>query len=208
MGYDLWKAQVKILCLDLSTTSSGFAVFNDGKLIRYGRITPTVKGLSKFKYPEAAYARIIDLSNKIKDLMSEEGPDKVLIEEVNRGINRIAQKSLDALHFFVLDRLLLVDPKIFKKIKYIDSNGKSGWRGKLGLKLEDSDKEWNKKAREFNKLHASGIKKKTKKKLGVIDYKDLAIRYVNKTFKLDLDVTNAGDEDIADAIALGASYVK
>lgn len=195
---------MKILCLDLSTTCTGFAVFDDGKLIRYGKLTPKVKGLSAMKYPEGAYGRIIDLSNKIKDLVAAESPDKILIEEVNRGINRIAQKSLDALHFFVLDRILLVDPKTFKKIKYIDSNGKKGWRGALGLKLEDPDKEWNKKARDFNKSNSKAIKKKEKKALRVIDWKDLSIRYVNKKFKLDLTLD---DNDIADAIAMGASHV-
>lgn len=198
---------MKTLCLDLSTTSTGFAVYQDKKLIRFGRIVPSGKGLSKMKYPEAAYYRILDLSNQIKDLISEESPHKIVIEEVNRGINRIAQKSLDALHFFVLDRLLLVDLKTFRKIKYIDSNGRTGWRGGLGLKLEESDKEWNKKARLFNKLNAKDIKKKLKKRLPVIDWKDLAIRYVHKTYKIQLDINNAGDEDIADAIAMGSYHV-
>lgn len=193
------------LCLDLSTNSTGWAIFEDGKLKEYGALKPKVKGISAMKYPEGAYNRIIDISDKVKDLVADKNPDKIVIEEVNRGINRIAQKSLDALHFFVLDRLLLVDPMVFKKLAYCDSNGKKGWRGKLDLKLDEQDKEWNRNAREFNKKNSADIKKGLKKSLDIIDWKDLSLRYVNKKFKLNLDKDEAGHVDIADAIAMGAS---
>lgn len=199
---------MKLLCLDLSTSCTGYALFEDGKLKRYGIIKPKVKGISSLKYPEGAYHRIIDVSDRVRDLVAEIGPDEILIEEINRGINRIGQKSLDALHFFVIDRLFVLDPLEVKKIKYKDSNGKKGWRGDLGLKLDNQDKLYNKEAREFNKKNKTAIKNGDKEELPIIDWKDLSIRYCNKTYKMDLKVDNSGDADIADAVAMGSAFLK
>lgn len=199
---------MKLLCLDLSTTCSGWAFYVGDKLKASGAIKPQVKGISKLRYPDAAYARIVDISDKIKNLVAEHEPDKILIEEVNRGINRIAQKSLDALHFFIIDRLMLLDSNLISKIAYIDSNGKRGWRPTLGLKLDDQDKEYNKQARDYNKKYAKDIKKGEKSLKDIIDWKHLSIRHVNKRLKLKLDINNVGDADIADAICLGLAFLK
>lgn len=148
------------------------------------------------------------MANKVKDLVAEKDPDIILIEEVNRGVNRIGQKSLDALHFFVLDRFLLINENALKKCKYIDSNGKKGWRTALGLKLDDQDKEYNKQARDYNKDHKAAIKRGDKVEREVIGWKHLSIRYANKKLKLDLNPDTSGDADIADAICLGLAYIK
>jgi hypothetical protein len=104
--------------------------------------------------------------------------------------------------------MTLIDQALLKKIIYIDSNGKKGWRGKLDIKLDDQDKEWNKKAREFNKEHAKAIKKGEKEAKEIIDWKHLSVRYVNKRLKLNLDRDVDGDPDIADAICLGLAHLK
>lgn len=189
-----------LLALDLSTDCTGWAVFDaeSGKLLDSGRIRPKVPGIHKMKYPKAAFFRILDMSKKVGELINKLRPTHIVVEEVNRGINRIGQKSLDALHFFVLQELYLSKtPEYLDVVKYIDSNGNKGWRGALGLKLSKKDKEFNKEARRL------------KKKELVIDWKVLAQQYVNKEFSKTFDVIqNETDADEVDAIALGAVAVK
>lgn len=186
---------MKLVCLDLSTTCTGFAVFEGTKLVRYGKLKPKVKGISGLKYPKGAYKRIINISDQVRDLVAQEDPDLIIIEEINKGISRISQKSLDALHFFVIDRLFLLGEEYVDLIKYMDT---IDWRGTLGIRLDSQDKEYNKKAR----LHNKKLKNKDKK-MRIIDAKDLAIRYVNKTLKLDFEYQ---DNDVVDAICLGLCY--
>lgn len=192
-----------IITLDLSTASTGYAVFDKKtkKLITYGALKPQVPGLHKLKYPAAALFKIKDISAKVKDLIAEHNPDKIIIEEVNRGVNRISQKSLDALHFFVLDYLCILDKDWLNRIVYIDSNGSKGWRGALGLRLSDEDKKKNKEIRAKNK--------KSKMKYNPIDWKTLAQRHVNAKFNLNLDIeADSSNADICDAIALGDAYLE
>lgn len=190
---------MKTLILDLSTSSTGYALFDGKSLKAYGTVSPSkIPGISKMTYPEKAYEKIVSVSDQIEVLVRDLSPDRIICEEVNRGINRISQKSLDALHFFVLDRLKKLDPKWLSKIEYMDSNGKTGWRGKLGLKLSAEDKKYNAKARRHNK--------KSKLKQPIIDWKTLAQRWVNINLDTNFDVVNNnGDADICDAIALGCA---
>ena len=190
-----------VLALDLSTTSTGYAVFKGTKLVTHGLIKPKVKGISKMKYPQGVYNKIVNISQQVKDLVAEVEPDMIVIEEINRGVNRISQKSLDALHFFVMDYVKMVDEDLFNKLTYIDSDGAKGWRNILGLKLSAEDKEDNKLAREHNKINKMD-------QVPIITKKDLAQRFVNSKYKLDLDVQiNKTDSDICDAIALGDAFI-
>jgi len=188
-----------VLSLDLSTNSTGFALFEvkTKKVLKYGAIHPKVPGLSKMKYPESALMKILDMTAKIKALILETSPDIILVEEVNRGISRIGQKALDSLHFFVLDAIRVSVKDWTNKIVYMDSNGKKGWRGKLGLKLSTEDKFFNLNSRN------SGNKDK------VINWKVLAQRWVNANYQTKFDVKLVPeDADICDAIAMGAAFLK
>jgi len=197
----------KLLSLDLSTSCTGYAIFDldSEELLEYGAIKPKVPLLSKMKYPEGAYHRIVDMSTRILEVIQIHEPEHIIIEEVNRGINRIAQKSLDALHFFVLDILYFIEPEWLKAVVWRDSNGRKGWRGMLGLQLSVADKEYNKTVRAFNK---SAKRKKDKlKKQPVIDWKKLAQLWVNANYETHFDVwANAEDADIVDAICVGSSF--
>lgn len=130
-----------------------------------------------------------------------ERPDHIIIEEVNRGINRLAQKSLDALHFFVLKELHRIGIGL-DWTSYMDSNGRSGWRPKLGIKLSDTDKKENAAIRKANKKAPRGMKK------DVINWKTLAVRHVNTKYKIGLCAKNdpGTDGDIADAICLAEAF--
>ncbi len=193
-----------LLSLDLSTSCTGFAVFDldSKKLLRSGRLKPKVPGIHKLKYPKAALLTIVDMTLQVGNLVADVKPQHLVIEEVNRGINRIGQKSLDAVHFFVLHHLLKTFPDLLDNMTYVDSNGKKGWRKLLGLQLSDKDKQVNAEIRLYNRR----VKKSQKAPL--IDYKVLAQRWVNATFKTTFNVwETVGDNDEVDAIALGAAYL-
>lgn len=193
-----------LLSLDISTSCTGFAVFatDTGKLLRSGRIKPQVPGLHKLRYPKAALMTILDMASKIKCLVDQVKPSRVVIEEVNRGISRLGQKSLDACHFFVLFEMHNLDPTYLDRLVYIDSNGKKGWRGILGLKLSDQDKQVNAELREKNR------KRRKSQKAPLIDWKILAQRWVNKKHRTSYNVwENPGDNDECDAICVGEAWL-
>ncbi len=191
-----------LLALDLSTNCSGWALYDmkTKHLLKYGILKPKIKGISKMKYPEAPLMKILDMSEKLTQLVKEHNPSHIIIEEVNRGINRIAQKSLDALHFVLLGRLVGDLSYPLKKISYVDSNGSKGWRGKLGMRLSEADKKNNKAIRAANR--------KAKLKKAVINWKTLACRWANAHFEVKLSTNNnpKTDGDIADAVCIGYSY--
>ncbi len=179
---------MKLLALDLSTSNSGYAIFDvkTKKLLKSGQIKPKIKGISKMRYPQNAFHKCLSIAAQIGDLYEEVQPDLIVIEEVNRGINRIAQKSLDSLHFFVLQACFCDD--LFDKLNYIDSNGAKGWRGKLKLTI----------AKKYPHLKGASIK-----------WKKAAEEFVNEKFKTEFDVVERKrDADEVDAIALGYAFVK
>jgi len=174
---------MKTLALDLSTSSTGWAIFEDRKLMDHGTFRPIFKGITTLKYPEKQFRKIESLSAQIRDLITAQNPDKIVIEEVNRGINRIGQKSLDALHFMVIDRIMVIDDTLIKRIKYTDSNGRVGWRGKLGLTI----------AKKYPKIKGRSAK-----------WKKVAEEFVNKKFNKKFDVIkNKTQADEVDAICVG-----
>lgn len=64
---------MKILALDLSTKSTGYAVYNDNELIDYGCITATSTDFIK---------RIQKIIKELNIKLQEHKPDKVVAEEV------------------------------------------------------------------------------------------------------------------------------
>lgn len=127
---------------------------------------------------------------------------KIYLEEINHGVSRLGQKTLDGAHFILMDefeRHGMID-----RVSYIDSDGAHGWRSRLGLKLNDYDKEINKKHKAINKR-----KKKGTPDLIIITKKHLAMRYVNAqlgtTFNVD---ENPTDNDAIDAIGLGLAVIE
>lgn len=193
----------KLLSIDLSTACTGFALFNreTKELLEYGHIKPKVKGLHKFKYPEATLLVILDMTEKVGQMIDRTKPDRIVIEEINRGISRIGQKGLSAIHFFVLHSILVNRPELIKTLVYLDSNGKKGWRPILGLKLSDQDKQVNAEIR--NKNRRKGAKKAPK-----IDWKVLAQRWVNKRLSKSFNVwEKKSDSDEVDSICIGLAYL-
>lgn len=76
----------KILSLDTSTKNTGYAVFNDGKLIRYSSIDKSDK--------KDSYERMAAMVYDIMVLIEREAPDVVVIEETVVPRNPQTQRML------------------------------------------------------------------------------------------------------------------
>lgn len=188
----------RTLALDLSTKSTGWSVFHGKQLVDYGKIkTPKIKGITKMKYPHKQTEVLNAVSDEIACLIFNEQPDQIVIEEINRGINRLAQKTLDALHFFVMAKI----EDYIHVVTYLDSDGRDGWRKRLDLKLSDEDKKFNKKIR-------STYKTKSARSKYLVDKKLLAQKFVNAKYSTEFDVKeDKTDEDVCDSIGLGHAFL-
>lgn len=187
---------MKLLTLDLSTTNTGWAVFEEEKLIKYGDLKPKVKnpkvaGIPLHGYPFIQVLKIRDLVDKILQLIEEEDPTHIVVEEICRHKARMSGKTLDGLHFILADR---IPPKYWKRLQYLDV---AAWRKTLNIRLTEKDKEENKEIRKFNK------KVQKSQRLKVISWKELSARYVKENYQVE-DVSS----DIADAICVGAGWLK
>jgi len=190
-----------LLSLDLSTTCTGWSVFDieTKKLVSYGTLKPSTKGLSKMIYPKQQLTKMIDLSFQLRSLIENFKPSHIVIEEIAGSKQRIGQKVLDGLHWIFLHN----NQEIIDIVQYYDVTGSDGWRTHLNLKLTDADKLANKEAKKLNKELGRGVSK-----LPIYDAKDLACRHVNSNFGLSLDPqTNQYDADIGDSIAMGHSWL-
>jgi hypothetical protein len=190
-----------LLSLDLSTTCTGWSVFNieTKELITYGTLKPSQKGISKLTYPKQQLTKMVDLAFQIRSLIENYKPSHIVIEEIAGSKQRLGQKVLDGLHWIVL----YLNPEIMDIVNYYDVSGENGWRTHLGLKLTDADKLANKEAKKINPTLGRGVSK-----LPVYDAKDLACRFVNKTFGLALDPQlNQNDNDIGDSISIGYAWL-
>ena len=116
---------MNILSLDLSTKSSGWAIFIDGELISHGCITSASTDLIK---------RIYIMKDEIKKLLAENKIDKIVVEEVrpeggygvgNTKTHRALMWLQAATAFLIHDNYSSIE------IEYIYP---SSWRAALGLK--------------------------------------------------------------------------
>jgi Holliday junction resolvasome RuvABC endonuclease subunit len=171
---------MKLLSLDLSTKSSGFAIFESGKLQKSGVIPrQTYKGHSKDKYPTKSAKLSKLMAEKVAELVEEVDPDFIVIEEISVGGKQgtTQVKSLPVLHgilmYLIIDR---IDTTYFMppggKMK---SHGVelSGWRNVLKPKLRKNG-----------------------------DWKKSSIKRVEDDFGI-----KCATDDESDAILIGASFL-
>lgn len=116
---------MNILSLDLSTKSSGWAVFNDGELKDYGCISASSTDLIK---------RIQKMMNELKIVLDNNSIDKIVVEEVrpeggygvgNLQTHRALMWLQAALAFMIHDNYSKIT------IEYIYP---SSWRASCGIK--------------------------------------------------------------------------
>lgn len=192
-----------LLSLDLSTNSTGWSVFDieTQKLISYGLLKPSVKGLSKMEYPKQQLMKMINMSEQVRSVIQNFKPHHIVVEEIAGSKNRLSQKTLDGLHWIILYLNMDIMLDI---VSYYDVSGIDGWRTHLGIVLNEADKLHNKEARLINKT--LGPKSN---QIHIIDNKDLACRFVNENYAIALDpVERNGDSDIGDSISMGTAWLR
>lgn len=117
---------MKILSLDLSTKSTGFAIFDGEQLIEYGCLTAiSYQAIVRIK---KIANQILELINKHRDI------EKIIVEEVRpendqRGVGNLRTHKVlmwlqAALEFLIFDNFSSI------KIEYIYP---SEWRSKCGI---------------------------------------------------------------------------
>lgn len=195
---------MRVLVLDIST-STGWALLEGQmgsipKIIETG-IVSNDKPVSSFgEFPFSYLHAARSIASKVCLVAFTRQVDVIVIEEINkpgRFGSRYAQKVLDFIHCLVLQDIFQHRPDW--KVVYINT---SDWRKAIGGNLTKDDKATNVKVRKLKKagnkegLKALGVR-------GKINKKHVALRYVNKTFGLDLKVKH---DDIADAICQGVAY--
>lgn len=115
-----------ILSLDLSTKSSGWAIFKEQELINYGCITSSSTDLIK---------RIHIMIDEIDRILQENEISKIIVEEVRPegGYGVGNQKTHKALMYLQAALEFLIHDNYNKKVE-IEYIFPSSWRAKCGIK--------------------------------------------------------------------------
>lgn len=111
---------MKILSLDLSTKSSGFAIGQDGSLQAHGCITASSRDVIK---------RIIKMREQLSRIIKDNQVDKVIMEEVYPQYNSHTNKILMWLQAVITISIYQINPKI--ECEFIGANQ---WRAALKIK--------------------------------------------------------------------------
>jgi hypothetical protein len=179
-----------LLALDIST-HTGWAVFNDKKLLDYGVLNIKIDDLNfkpdpskSPKYPKNILNASSGMLYLIKELLDKYSPKIVICENTTKGRNRHYQRCLEWFHKDIID--YFVDHE--QAFVYMDP---SEWRFILDMRLSKDDKKNN---REVS----------LGKKRGRITKKHLSVRMANNLFSLNLKIK---DNDIADALMLCWAYI-
>jgi len=116
---------MKLLSLDLSTKSSGWAVFDETELIDHGCITASSTDLIK---------RIQKITNELKEVMDNHTIDKVVVEEVRpegRGYGVGNLQTHRALMWLQAAVAFMIHDNYKLELTYIYP---SSWRAACGIK--------------------------------------------------------------------------
>ena len=117
--------RMKILSLDLSTKSSGWAVFEDTKLIDYGCITASSDDLIK---------RIHKMVDELKIIIEKHNIDKIITEEVRpQGGYGVGNLQTHRALMWLQGALAMMIHDNFKNL-HIDYILPNSWRAKVGIK--------------------------------------------------------------------------
>jgi hypothetical protein len=213
-----------VVALDLSE-KPGFAVFQDGKLIRSGTLFNEWKksemGPYPFNYLEAAYRVVEAIRDKILLEVMSSHPEKidVVCEETTASQNNYSQKSIEFIHFRLAEYVYRIKGI---EIHYVRTGI---WRGKVGAVQTKEERNYNAKiSRQKKKKKEAFLKENPgadkvpsfRAKLDVdgsgkakvvrrLDEKDYALRVVKERFGLELDYEQ---NDEADAICLGLAFIE
>jgi len=193
---------MNILALDYSTQSTGYSIYSEEnqKLIKFGIIKPNIKRKKGEGELSFLLNRLHNIGDQILSIIKEFNPEIILIEEVNFGrAGRLSQKTLNGGHFILLTSIR----DYISRVKYVDSDGKTGWRTILGIKFSTKELRRIKDLKKLNK----GLKGKSKHIIRT--RKHLACDYANKEFSMTLNPdSNKADADLGDSLCLLLSFLK
>lgn len=111
---------MKLLSLDMSTHSTGFAIGVDGMLQNHGYVTSKAKDVEK---------RIIQMRRQIANLIVKNKPNKIIVQQVWPEVNSHTNKVLMWLQGAVILVAYECDPTI--KVQFINA---SEWRAAIKIK--------------------------------------------------------------------------
>lgn len=193
---------MKVVGLDIST-STGWSFFLEKKLVECGSLKLPLTLQEYGEYPWNYWKASNDMSDGIIKVIDDHSPDIIVIEEINLGKSRYAQRILEWIHKSTLDKLQNKYPTT--KVIYVSS---SKWRQSLGLQMSKEDRRNNAKLSKAKRLirQSGSMLKVDKANLGIrgkITKKHLAIRYVNSKYSLQLKMK---DNDKADAVCIADAY--
>lgn len=129
-----------ILSLDASTTAIGWAVFDNDKLIEYGRLTPTEKGLDWRD-------RVHNLLPQLEQLIIKYKPTKIYQEDVPMGGSG-GNVTLSEL-FYVQGSFSVIE-KIYCDVEYISVGT---WRKNIGINSGKDQRRNVKKIKSIEKAN-------------------------------------------------------
>ena len=194
---------IRYISLDIST-NTGYAVFEDDQLIKYGVFTHKVEeykadiktyvDLPKC-YPDNFLKTVKAITDQCIQTIQENNIEMVIIEHPESGKQRLSQRLLEWTH------LTLVNELNRNKIpfKYILVND---WRAvvKCYLKYWPEHKDWNKqvrkaKAKAIPTKKGNLVPKIDGKRVSTVNQKKLSIMIANNYYNLEIK-----DNNIADAI--------
>jgi len=201
----------KYISLDIST-NTGYAIFDNTKLLDYGVFTRKVKeykaDVKNYKdlpeiYPDNFLETADVITAECMKLITNNQIDLVIIEHPENGKQRFSQRLLEWTHL-TLVRALKDAQVPFKYILVSD------WRGhvKCYLKYWPEHQTWNKEVRKA-KAKAIPTEKGTKvpkiegKRVSATNQKKLSILIANQHYLI-----NVKDNNIADAINTGRAYIE
>jgi hypothetical protein len=194
-----------VLALDVSKRCPGWAWFEEGKPTKFGAF-PNEKSIQDYgSYPWNYLSAAHDTAAKLLELVVELNPDIVVIEETNGSKSRYTQKTLEFCHALLLQLLQVWAAQGGKSVVYLNT---SDWRKTLKVQLSPEDKKQNAKLSKAKRKAAATGEKLDRKALGIrgkVNKKHVAVRWANAEYGLTL---KQKDNDIADALALGAAFLR
>lgn len=189
-----------ILGLDMSSHKSGYALFNNDKLLDYGLWEITSDEEQDWR------KRIAYMANCVAKYCDKHKVDKIYAEDVPPTIqNSQTVKVLSALQ----GMLIAVAVQSHVKIEFIPVKT---WKQKVGINLTSSH-EYNVIKQNFKNYYGNKANRYIEKLKNTTKAyeKKMSIDYVNQTFGLNLiyksPSSKKNQDDIADAICIGYFYL-
>jgi len=194
--------QERILALDMST-KTGWALLVSGEdllLENYGQVPQIHTPIGEYpqSFVEWAYA----VYEKIVELIDNNAPDVLVIEETSAGSKAIyTQKILEWIHFLVAK--LIKETNI--KVVYLLTEQ---WRRETGCKMSKEESTHNKNVRKYKSKNKTKIAyNDSGKRIGRLTRKHVNIRRANEVFgEFFEEPLRKKDEDLADSLLLGYCY--